>query len=620
VVVLDGAVAGGGFTTALNIAGAAAGGTLLRGLEIVRWTGRALFINGTPDVVIAGNYIGTDGTSALGNGSGFMTFGGVIQTLGECRNLRIGGRSPADRNVFAGNAAAGVYIRSEGGARIEGNYMGTNAAGTAAVVPAGFVGVYSEAVDGVTVGGTAPGAGNVLSGMDRGAYLVGGGDVRILGNRIGTNAAGTVAIPNNFGIQLQSGVGKTIGGTTPAARNLISGNGIGVSIENSSDNVVQGNRIGTNAAGTGAVPNDVGVRVTAFPGVANRNQIGGSVAGAGNVISGNHTAVSIESGEDTVVRGNLIGVRPDGKTKLANDQAGVVLRHSGPGTLTRTRIGGIVPGAGNVIAFNGGPGIEIGDDDSVSSTSIRGNSIHGNDGLGIDLEPGGAPGITPNDDDDADTGPNGLQNFPVITQATSGAGGTSISGTLESNPAGFYTIDFYANDKADPSGAGEGNIYLGSRTVGTDGNGVGMFTQTFPKVLGNFVTATTTASPDTSEFSAPTAIVGPGGFRLGRTSFVVREGAGHVTVKVQRIGGTDGAVTVRFQTSNGTAKAPGDYHATTGTLNFAAGQKSTTFAVTIVNDAAHEPAESFTVRILDPGAGAALGAPTTAKVMISAND
>ncbi len=622
VVVLQG-VPGGGFD-ALEIGGWAAAGTQIRGLEIVSWRGRAIYLNSTPDVVIAGNYIGTDGTAALDNGYDFHTFLGVIETGGECRNLLIGGHTPADRNVIAGNHGAAIYIDSTGGTRVQGNYVGTNAAGTAAL--GGGSGVFADQ-DGVTIGGTARGTGNVLSAGYRGVFLAFNGEISVLGNRIGTNAAGTSAIPNTFGVQVfgvqvQSGSGVTVGGTTARSRNLISGNGVGISVEQSSGNVVQGNWIGTDAGGTVPIPNDIGVEVSGVYqyALAQRNRIGGYGTGAGNVISGNHTAVLIDSGSDNLVQGNLVGTRPDGKTALPNDQGAIVIRHSGLNAATGNRIGGIIPSARNVIAFNGGPGVEVGGDESTSHTTILGNSIHGNDGLGIDLEPNLVTGITPNDDDDTDTGPNGLQNFPGISQATSGPEGTTVFGSLESTPSTFFVVDVYASDVADPI-AGEGAVFLGDVGVGTDAGGNGVFSVTYQGVLGNVVSATATSpGGDTSEFSPALSMVGPGGLRFARDSYSVGEGAGHVTIKVQRVGGATGAVTIKYATSDGSAKAPGDYQATTGTLHFADGQKTLSFSIPIVNDTKHEPAESFTVHLSNPGGGAALGDPSTTTVTIRASD
>ena len=609
VVVLDGINAGN--AGALSIGGPAAGGTQIRGLEIIRFQFRAITVDTAPNVVIAGNYIGTDGNSDLSNGTNFMTFLGVVESFGECRNLRIGGTTAADRNVIVTSHGAAAYLSSIGGTRFLGNYVGTNAAGTAGI--AGGSGVYAE-TDDVVIGGTARGAGNVLAAGVRGVYIFGPGEISILGNRIGTNAAGTAAIPNSFGIQLQSGTNTTIGGTSPRARNLVSGNDVGISLESSSDNLIQGNWIGTNAAGTAAIANRVGVSVFGGFSPAVRNRIGGTVAGAGNVISGNGDGVMITSGSDNVVKGNRIGTGPNGTSHLGNTGAGVTIR---PGT--GNVVGGLTPGAGNLIAFNGGAGVAVGDDGTSEHNVIRGNDIHGNGGLGIDLQPGGAAGVTPNDGDDSDTGPNALQNFPVITDATSGPGGTTISATLHSSAFAPFTVDFYAVDSPDAAGNGEGRIYVGTLYPFTDPGGTAVFTGTLPLVGANYLTATTTRV-DTSEFSPAVLVHGGGGFRFSRTTFSTTEGAGKVTVTVQRVGGSDGVVSIGYSTSNGTARTPGDYGAKSARLRFGDGQTSRSFTVPIVNDTRHEPAERFTVRLADPRGGAALSTPTGAKVSIAASD
>jgi titin len=550
-----------------------------------------------------------------------MTQAGVVAAHGECRNLRIGGRTPADRNVIAGNDSAQIYLLDTVGTRVQGNYLGVNAAGTAAVVPGGAHGIVVENSDGlVTIGGGRSGEGNVVSGNVYGVVIA-GGEFVVAGNRIGTNAAGTAAIPNERGITVFFGEPVTIGGTTAGARNLISGNSVGVDLNGASNELVQGNWIGTDAQGKAAVPNDVGIFLGGiFSQPGDDNLVGGTAPGAGNVISGNRVGIRIENGNHHVIIGNRIGTRPDGKRPLPNTENGIEIVNSGGKTSTGNRVGGIVPGAGNVIAFNGGAGVAIGGDADTSQNSVRGNVIRVNGGLGIDLQPAG-PGVTPNDDDDPDTGPNTLQNFPGISSAQSGPGGTTIVGTLESTPSAGFVVDLYAVDAADPSGHGEGAVYLGDVGVGTDAGGGGIFSVTFPKVLGNFVTATATSgSGNTSEFSVAQEIVGPGGFRLSSATYSVAEGAGHATISVKRIGGSEGAVTVRYATANGSAKAPADYAARTGTLHFAAGQITRSFSVPIVNDAGHEPAERFSVRIFDPAGGAALGSPTTAKVTIKASD
>ncbi|MBA3650959.1 MAG: hypothetical protein H0W66_05645, partial [Chthoniobacterales bacterium] len=120
--------------------------------------------------------------------------------------------------------------------------------------------------------------------------------------------------------------------------------------------------------------------------------------------------------------------------------------------------------------------------------------------LGIDL---GTDGVSLNDLGDGDSGPNNLQNFPRVATVTATGGNVAISGFLNSRPNTAYRIEFFANDVADPSGFGEGQTFLGSADVTTDGVGNNAFDVSFPFAgLVNVVTATAT-DPDgnTSEFS-----------------------------------------------------------------------------------------------------------------------
>ncbi len=110
-----------------------------------------------------------------------------------------------------------------------------------------------------------------------------------------------------------------------------------------------------------------------------------------------------------------------------------------------------------MIAFNPQQGVLVANDASIGNT-IRGNSIHSNGGLGIDL---GADRVTLNDASDADTGPNLLQNFPELKAVRAGAT-TLVNGTLRSLPNATFLLDFYANDQLDPTGYGEGRRWLGT--------------------------------------------------------------------------------------------------------------------------------------------------------------
>ena len=167
-------------------------------------------------------------------------------------------------------------------------------------------------------------------------------------------------------------------------------------------------------------------------------------------------------------------------------------------------------GAGNIIADNGGSGVGVvadsdgyGDIVSPIDDAILSNSIYGNAKLGIDL---GDDGVTPNTPGGPHAGPNDLQNYPVLNAAATHGGLTGVVGTLNGAPATSFTVQFFANPTADPSGYGQGQNYLGSATVLTDANGNGVFNVQFKSQRGTVVSATATdPNGNTSEFSADIA-------------------------------------------------------------------------------------------------------------------
>ncbi len=349
----------------------------------------------------------------------------------------------------------------------------------------------------------------------------------IEGNFIGTNASGTTALGNGFaGLIVNTtndGVGNTIGGTTSAARNVISGNGgccaDGVWIHTvTPGNLVQGNLIGTDATGTADLGNS-GNGVTIRHGSG--NVVGGATPAARNVISGNlqsgvrfHNGTTGGTVQGNSVRGNFIGTDVTGTNPLGNSGNGVWL-DGGCGTVRDHVVGGTAAGEGNVIAFNSSAGVRIAADpcfisgwgSSAFGNSVLSNSIYLNDGLGIDL---GASGVDANDPGDGDAGANNLQNFPVLTSASNFGGNTAIAGALDSAANTDFTVQFFSSPAADASGNGEGQTFLGApMNVTTDGSGNATFSFTAtPEVpVGHVVTATATGpGGDTSEFSAATDV------------------------------------------------------------------------------------------------------------------
>ncbi len=456
--------------------------------------------------VIQGNRIGTDaaGTAAVPNQlDGVILYGGF------------GSRSPVNDtvalNLISGNRISGVHLTGQASNVVQGNRIGTDAAGAAAL-PNGFDGVTLDG-EGYTVGGTAAGQGNLISGNGRfGVFAV--GHNTIAGNQVGTNAAGTAAVPN-----ARAGV-VSLGDRNVIAANLISGNGgDGVLVQHADGNTIQGNRIGTDAAGRAALPN-------AGNGVTLANCLATTVQG--NLISGNAGVGVLTGGTDlqrftvppqffggATIRTNRIGTDAAGSAALGNGHGGVVI-YLGSNT---NAVGGTAAGDANVIAFNGGDGVQVqpwsGEQPPGSNhfaqldvaNAIEGNSIHDNAGLGINLVSfsDNSFGVTPNNSPPNDAG-NNSQNYPVLTAVAAGAnGGTDVTLTLDSTPSTSFRVEVFANAAPDPSGFGEGQTFLGAATVGTDAGGHFAGTVHVPGVVpaGQKVAATATdPAGNTSEFSA----------------------------------------------------------------------------------------------------------------------
>ena len=485
---------------------------------------------GVTNTLIQGNFIGTNaaGDSPISNGRYGILDGGT--------GTLVGGTTPQARNVISGNGitlnsglTAGIVMISPNG-RVQGNFIGTNARGTEALPNLG-VGVYTG--DGVTVGGETnrpgTGAGNVIAGNGQSGVVIDQShspsqdNVRVLGNLIGTNLRGTQSLPNGAGVIVYGGRNAAIGSGEVSGRNIISGNrGPGVQtsfLENVSlafNTRIQGNYIGTDISGQAALPNGRGIQVDYSYGTI----IGGATArpgtGAGNLISGNLSAGVYVGGEAATMYayGNAIGVAADGTTPLPNTSLngvggwgislnGLAYYIGAPGELS------------NLIAHNEAAGVAVGPNGRSNGYSIRGNRIFNNGGLGIDL---GDDGVTLNDEGDVDTGANDLQNYPVLLSATQSAPSAPLvlRGTLDSTPDQQFTVDVYASSVPDPSGYGEGEIYLGSFPVSTSGGAVS-FSQSLDvdaDLEGQFIslTASNVEVPQTSEFSpaieinnAPTA-------------------------------------------------------------------------------------------------------------------
>ena len=495
------------------------GDSTVRGLVINRFT--TGFDLGSGHVTVVGNFIGTDpaGEVSLGNGSG-------IVASGDGGN-QIGTAAPADRNLISGNGNGIVLTnRSAETNTVQNNYIGVNAAGATALpnTSNGIVlsGVFSGTTGDTVIGGLlatpTSGEGNVISGnaVSGIVFNVGGssifGAVNIEGNIIGLGANGTTALGNGgSGIEDIADPTATIGAVL-IRHNIISSNGGDGLLYASINTTLQGNGIGTDITGTLDRGNAflgieiVGDRRDALDPSLTFLAIGGTAAGDGNIISGNNAGgISIRNA-NALIQGNLIGTQTDGVSALGNTADGIRAFNVLADPTLSIVVGGISPGAGNTIAHNTAAGVHV----ESSTVAILRNSIFNNGpstagsqfGLGIDL--GSGPGVAMNDPGDADTGPNGLQNYPVLTSVASASGNVSIVGSLDSMPSTTYELEFFGNDALDPSGFGEGRTFLGATNVTTDASGHVAFEVSYPLLAGALRPTATATDPlgNTSEFSA----------------------------------------------------------------------------------------------------------------------
>ena len=263
---------------------------------------------------------------------------------------------------------------------------------------------------------------------------------------------------------------------------------------------IVGNFLGVTTDGASIAQNSIGV----FMRKDAQGVIGGVTSNDRNIISGNNTGVFC-NGETTLINrvlGNLIGSDKTGQLDKGNVGTGIRFT----GTVDNVLIGDA--SAPNLIRFNRrGIEIELGLPGEIAlNNRFLANYISSNDLLGIDLE---GDGVSNNDANDIDSGPNGLQNFPVISRAERTATGLLIEGFLDvKTSAGTLVFDIavYANSTCDASGHGEGERYLGSATVALRNliNENFMFTLVTADLLepGVQITSTATGAEGSSEFSA----------------------------------------------------------------------------------------------------------------------
>lgn len=651
----------------IEISGASAGattngfmvsnvGATFRSLIINRFDGDGIRVQGTvadakTGADVYGCWIGTNafGNVAAGNGGHGIN---IVASKTGSYNL-IGDVGSASRNVISGNDGDGIHVAPDvqGAVIVINNYIGVGSTGASNVGNAGDgveAAPYSYLYDdgywidnewhsilyyyGTFIGGTQAGSGNVISFNGGNGITIPAPTgpsntiaIPIRGNYIGTDANGTVDCGNSgHGISVGTGVWCRIG--DDGRGNVISGNGFS-GIEYRGGLVeLNDNFIGTNSIGT-YLPN--GLHGARFIDVGNIKIFDCTIGN--NLLRG----ISLEGtcGEWSIA-GNRIGTNTVG-SDLGNGSDGIYVAAFSPnyggGWSTWGSGGNVGPDTdaslpGNKIAFNGGDGLRI-----VAPTvfcKAFGNEYWSNSGQAIDL---GTNGVDVNDANDADSGPNDLQNAPVLSFATP----KRVVGTLNSKPGLGYTFDIYVAEP-DANGYGEGKTRLGSTYGEADANGDVTFVLAGLNLTpGSQVTAiagatydtdpswgTVSIRPTTSEFSSNIVVAASdtGDFGLNTASASLSESTSSITLTVNRTGGSTGAASVDYTITGVTATAGSDYSGTSGTLNFQSGQTTRTITVPIINDAIDELDETLKVKLTNPMGGPQITGIAETTITIVDND
>jgi hypothetical protein len=540
----NGVSGGGGSGVVIN---GTATNTTLSGNVIVDNQSYGVLItdSGTTKNTLVGNKIGVarTGTSALGN-----ALDGVAILSGASGNF-LG--KPGQGNVISGNGHNGVLISgfdnagNTSGNIVAGNFIGTDYSGITAIPNALSGVVVNNKATSNSIGTTDAGGGNIISGNSQwGVYISDAGTSFnvVQGDFVGTNVTGTFPVPNGFnGVDVVFGAqNNTVGGTSTAARNLVSGNlheGVLVGGAGTANNLVEGNFIGTDVSGKAFLSSQQQTDGVYVGLGAGSNTIGGQNPGgafntaAWNVISGNsaHGILVTDSGTTgTMISGNFIGTDLTGTAALPNGGDGV---HIANGT-TGTTIGSVSSSYPNlnVISGNLGDGISINassgnilsfsnigvDINNQQAVPNRGNglAIHGASGTLVELDVirnNAGYGILT---DRGATNNAWLANSiagntlggiaeptnpspeppPVLTSVTVANGQTTITGTVTGSPARNTSLDieFFASPAANTPAAIQGLMFIGRTTPTSDANGTVSFTATLPTAVspGQIVTAT----------------------------------------------------------------------------------------------------------------------------------
>ena len=405
--------------------------------------------------------------------------GGTVSTGIDIQAAFVNVKGLAIRN-FANTGV--VFSGTTTSSTLSGCYVGTDLTGN--VAQPSPTGVHFNGATDAVLGGFTPAARNVISGNSVWGVIVDGAasNIGLYGNYIGTKADLSAALANNTGVKIFNGTTNVaVGGAS--AGNVIAGNLLSGLVLEAGSVSVKGNYIGLGGASGIPIPNATGIQIDA---TSDANVIGGTSPSEVNYIGGNSQNGVLINGDDNVVDNNVIGLAPDGVTARGNGGHGIRLENDAARNLLGTSFG-------NKIVYNSGDGVSIATGNLGIGNAVRKSKLAGNGNLAIDL---GDDGGTANDGTDSDVGPNNKQNHPTISDAKSNAGFVNVTLALDSSAgvsANFYEFDVY---KAD--GSGQALEYLGNS--GCQGGNVflalAFSVPAGSAVVGDHVVATATAYSD----------------------------------------------------------------------------------------------------------------------------
>lgn len=520
---VDGSGAGDAF--GLDVRG---DGTIIQGLVIGNFSQRAAIGVGATNIAAQGNYLGTDpsGTIARPNLYGLS----VSDT--DSTDALIGGLDPSDRNLVSGNLDSGITPNVNAhNWTMQGNYVGVDITGLIALpnCSASTAGAFSlDNSNGHTVGGAQPTAINVISGNGgKGIAPNNTANTLVEGNYIGVGRDGSTPVPNQ-----QDGITYSGYNTDFTIRNnILSHNGAnGIYIDDAEDATIQGNIIMNNQINGILAGNMsevlIGGSATEYRNVVSNN----GQSGASDIANIKIVGLPGASVSNTTIKGNYIGTNADGivEPQFTGNTDGIIISAD----VSNLLIGGDDSSDSNIIAGNSGPGILVAEGYapdlgpltfSPLNIGIIGNSIYTNDTASVESIGSSGNGIdlyrfvldnslqitalqnlgpTPNDTGDSDTGPNGYINFPVLNSVSQDGSEATINYSLDAadSPTDQYRVEFFANDKADPSGYGEGQTFLGA--INSDNGNNQTASLTLPNntdLDGRYISATTTAIDATTD-------------------------------------------------------------------------------------------------------------------------